>query len=123
MQMDTNKSLERVLGTVEKIHSGVAKHASLSDAVSYARWKEDPETATFLLGKLEERCNLVKKLRDLNAASGGALLLGVPADNSLAAFMAIEALAESNPGLHPILGEIAELEKLKYMVGGGTASQ
>lgn len=102
---------------LKDVMNGAHKHESLAEASSYALLKETPEVANFIHHKLIERNKLVRELSALHVASGGILLPGVPNEGGLATFMAIESLAETNPGIHPILIKIAELEKLKYMVG------
>lgn len=100
---------------------GARRHESLSQAASYALLMESDEVANLLHDKLIQRNQLVTKLVSLHTESGGELFPGVTTDGGLATFMAIEELAKTNPGLHPVLGEIAALEKLKYMAGGNDA--
>lgn len=120
--MEKNERLDRAMAELAKTASGADKHESLAKAAAYACVMENVTTATFLTEKVEERSALIHELMRLNAESGGTLLPGVPLDNELAAFLAIEALVNTNPGLHPILGQIAALEKLKYMVGESLGS-
>lgn len=108
---------------LEEVVSGARKHNSLADAALYAAVMEDKGTADFLSGQLEKRNQLIKRLVLLNAESGGSLLPGVPGENSLAAFMAIEDLAAKNPQIHPMLGQIDELDKTRFMVGHQGAAQ
>lgn len=103
--------------TLAEVIGGTRRHESLSQAASYALLMESEEVANMLHDKLIERNLLVNRLVGLHVESDGALLPGVPAQGGLASFIAIEDLAKTNPTLHPILGEIAELEKLKYMAG------
>lgn len=105
---------------IAEVIGGTRRHDSLSQAASYALLMESEEVANLLHDKLLERNRLINELSRLHVESGGTLLPGVPRLGGLATFMAIEDLAKTNPGLHPILGEIAALEKLKYMVGGDT---
>lgn len=105
---------------ISEVMGGARKHESLAQASSYALLLESQEVANLLHDKLMERNKLINELVALNVESAGALLPGVPVDSELAAFMAIEDLAKVSPDLHPILGRVAELEKLKYLVGGGS---
>lgn len=112
----TGTGLESV-NFIVKVIGGARRHESLSQAASYALLMESEQVANLLHDKLIERNLLVNKLLTLHVESDGTLLDGVPAQDGLASFMAIEDLAKTDPGLHPILGEIAALEKLKYMAG------
>lgn len=102
---------------IVKVIGGARRHESLSQAASYALLMESEQVANLLHDKLIERNLLVNKLLTLHIESDGTLLDGVPAQGGLTSFMAIEDLAKTNPSIHPILGKIAELEKLKYMAG------
>ena len=98
---------------------GARKHESLTQAASYALLMESQEVASFLHDKLMERNALIYELSRQHVESGGTLLPGVPAEGGLLAFMAIEELARTNPGLHPVLKQVADLEKMKYLAGLG----
>ena len=118
MNMHNEKSgIQKATKAIADVIAGTRKHESLSQAVSYALLMESEDVANFLHDKLIERNRLINDLVRLNVESGGTLLPSVPTDSKLAAFMAIEELAKTNPGLHPILGQVAEMEKLKYMAG------
>lgn len=118
-KMDTSKAGS----VISEVLGGARKHESLAQAASYALLVESHEIAELLHNKLMERNKLVNELAKLNVESGGTLLPGIPVGSSeLAAFMAIEELAKTDPDLHPILGQVADLEKLKYMVGGADRS-
>lgn len=100
---------------------GARRHESLSQAASYALLMESDEVANLLHDKLIQRNQFVTKLVNLHMESEGELFPGVTTEGGLATFMAIEELAKTKPGLHPVLGEIAALEKLKYMAGANAA--
>lgn len=106
------KKLEKLLS----LASGEGMHDSLSNAWLYAAISADLNMADFLAEKDGERCDCIRELRKLNVESGYMLLPEIPHDD-LGAFMAIEKLAKTNPGAHELLGKIAELDKLRYMVG------
>lgn len=112
-----NMDLKNAGGVISDTMGGARKHESLAQASSYALLMESEEVANLLHDKLMERNKLVRELVALNVESEGSLLPGVPLGSELAAFMAIEELAKTNPGLHPLLRRVAELEKLKYLVG------
>lgn len=102
---------------IAEVIGGMRRHESLSQAASYALLMESEEVANLLHDKLIERNLLINRLVNMHVESDGTLLPGVPAQGGLATFMAIEELAKTNPSMHPILGEIAGIEKLKYMAG------
>jgi len=93
------------------------KHESLSQAATYALLMDSKEVADFLHSKLVAKNILVNRLVKMQVESGGVLFPGVPARGGAVTFMAIEELAKTKPELHPILEEIAQLEKLKYLAG------
>jgi hypothetical protein len=93
------------------------KHESLSQAATYALLMDSKEVADFLHSKLVAKNILVNRLVRMQVESGGTLFPGVPARGGAITFMAIEELARMQPELHPILEEIAQLEKLKYLAG------
>lgn len=118
MSMHNEKTgLGKATKVIAEVIGGARRHESLSRAASYALLMESEEVANLLHDKLIERNLLVNRLVNLHVESGGTLLPGIPSRGGLATFMAIEELAKTDPGLHPILGEIAALEKLKYMAG------
>lgn len=106
---------------LEKLAEGIGKHDSLANAALYAVMREDGGTASFMTEKVEERSALIRELMKLNAESGFMLLPQLPHDD-LGAFMAIEKLAASNPGAHEFLGRIAEIDKMRFMVGTQSAA-
>lgn len=112
--------LRKATKAIAEVIGGARRHESLSQAASYALLMECEEVANMLNDKLIERNLLVNRLVGLHVESGGTLLPGVPTEGGLASFVAVEDLAKTNPSLHPILGEIASLEKLKYMAGVNT---
>lgn len=111
----SNKDIEN---SVIRLMEGEGVHDSLGNAALYSTLMEDTATMNALTDLLGKRCELVREMCRLNAEAGGALLPPiVPADESLEAFIAVEILAKNNPGLHPILGQIAELEKARFLAG------
>jgi hypothetical protein len=118
MNMRNEKSgIQKATKVIAEVIAGARKHESLSQAASYALLMESEEVANFLHDKLIARNLLINRLVSMQVESNGTLFPGVPAQGGLATFMAIEELAKTNPSLHPILGEIAALEKFKYMAG------
>lgn len=111
------RGLPKAAKVIAEVIGGVRRHESLSQAASYALLMDAEEVASLLHDKLIERNFLINRLMRLHIESDGALLPGVPVQGGLPLFIAIEELAKINPSQHPILGEIAALEKLKYMAG------
>lgn len=91
------------------------KHKSLADAALYAAVKE-PALSPFMTQKVEERTVLIQELIRLNTESGFMLLPQIPHEQ-VTAHKAIVDLAISNPDHHPILGKIAEIERVRFLVG------
>lgn len=110
------KDHARQLGVLEDVLSGNKKPDSLAEAGLYSIFG-DPDMIDLVTQKIEERSALIRELMEMNKKSGFMLLPQIPHDE-LGAFMAIEALAASNPEAHENLGKIAELDKLRFMVGG-----
>lgn len=111
-KMETTKPKPGILdGAVD----ATRRHESLDQAVHFAVFLE-PGLADFLSEKLIERNTLARKLLDAHIKSGGQLL-PIPMGTRPVMQKAIESLAITNPGAHPSLKKIADLEKLKYLVG------
>jgi hypothetical protein len=99
------------------ILSGATATASLPNAVLYSTLNEDIDVVKFLTGKLEERNALITEIMRTHANGECDPLPGVPKDESLDAFMAIEELAQSYDGANLQLLKLRELEKVRFMVG------
>ena len=99
---------------LEDIARGVGKHDSLANAGLYSLFS-DLDMVDFLTEKIQERSRHIYELMKLNDESGHMLLPEIPHDR-IGAFEAIEKLAVTNPGAHELLGKIAELDKLRFLV-------
>lgn len=105
---------------IREVTTGEKKHASLGDASTWAMFNEPGPVADMIHEKFMEQTALLNELTAAHLESGGALFPGVTMEGNYATWSALHALALQDPGRHPALKKIHDLEAYKFMVGGKT---